>query len=304
MLQSTDYFDYLTKSSTFAPVYYINRYERMFSHTELIYSIACTVYVVTCLMFAAVRWFHVCPEAKEQKSYYHPDRKMATLFYAVPIILLPYILYPNSRESWLLVKGYYPLTHFYYCAILLFNYFGKVRQWERWRLSGIISSILVFSPIILLLGIAIWPEFNLTEEFANILTNIIIAIGLLMTAYCGLSMYQVLRWVRNYDTDSFSNLDDFPLSYARQVLFIPIFHAILIWPMVLFNNHTWLASIQIILSVFNVVFLISSLPSKRKGIIVEQMIKNDKKEMEVADFQQLNYPPQFCKIIFQGTLSL
>lgn len=66
----------------------------MFSQTELIYSIACTVYVTTCLMFAAVRWFHVCPGAKEKKSYYYPDRKIATLFYAVPIILLPYILMP------------------------------------------------------------------------------------------------------------------------------------------------------------------------------------------------------------------
>lgn len=263
----------------------------MFSQTELIYSIACTVYVVTCLMFAAVRWFHVCPEAKEQKSYYYPDRKMATLFYAVPIILLPYILYPNSRESWLLVKGYYPLTHFYYCAILLFNYFGKVRQWERWRLSGIISSIMVFSPIIILLGIALWPGFNLTDDFENILTNIIITIGILMTAYCGLSMYQVLRWVRNYDTDSFSNPDDFPLAYARKVLFVPILHAILIWPVVLFNNHTWLASIQFALSVFNVVFLISALPSKRKGILLEQMIENSCKSTEVIDNQIYNYPP-------------
>ncbi|WP_278990078.1 hypothetical protein [Segatella bryantii] len=31
----------------------------MYSQPELIYSIACSAYVVTCLMFAAVRWFHV-----------------------------------------------------------------------------------------------------------------------------------------------------------------------------------------------------------------------------------------------------
>ena len=120
----------------------------MFTQTELIYSIACTVYVTTCLMFAAVRWFHVCPGAKEKKSYYYPDRKIATLFYAVPIILLPYILNPASHASWMLVKGYYPLTHFFYCAVLLFNYFGKVRQWRRcgpWCCSTVQSGLLRYN---------------------------------------------------------------------------------------------------------------------------------------------------------------
>lgn len=40
----------------------------MYSQPELIYSIACSAYVVTCLMFAAVRWFHVCPGAKENST--------------------------------------------------------------------------------------------------------------------------------------------------------------------------------------------------------------------------------------------
>ena len=40
----------------------------MYSQPELIYSIACSAYVVTCLMFAALRWFHVCPGAKENST--------------------------------------------------------------------------------------------------------------------------------------------------------------------------------------------------------------------------------------------
>ena len=96
----------------------------MYSLPELIYSIACSAYVVTCLMFAAVRWFHVCPGAKENKTYFHPDRKIMTVFYTIPIILFPYMFNPASHTSWLLVKSYYPLTHFFYCAVLLFNYFG------------------------------------------------------------------------------------------------------------------------------------------------------------------------------------
>lgn len=248
----------------------------MFSQTELIYSIACTAYVVTCLMFAAVRWFHVCPGAKENKSYYHPDRKLLTLFYSVPIILLPYVLNPASHASWLLVKGYYPLTHFFYCAVLLFNYFGKVRQWRRWLSSGIAASVLVSIAAALLLAVSLMPECKINEAWEHTLNSIIIAVGLLMTIYCGVAVWQVWQWIHEYSTDNFSNIDDFPLPYARGVIVIPIIHALLIWPMVLLDSPKWLATIQLLLAVFNIFFLISALPSKRKGNPLEQMIEDNR----------------------------
>ena len=248
----------------------------MFSQTELIYSIACTAYVVTCLMFAAVRWFHVCPGAKENKSYYHPDRKLLTLFYAVPIILLPYVLNPASHASWLLVKGYYPLTHFFYCAVLLFNYFGKVRQWRRWLSSGIAASVLVSIAAALLLAVSLMPECKINEAWEHTLNSIIIAVGLLMTIYCGVAIWQVWQWIHEYSTDNFSNIDDFPLPYARGVIVIPIIHALLIWPMVLLDSPKWLATMQLLLAVFNIIFLISALPSKRKGNPLEQMIEDNR----------------------------
>ena len=248
----------------------------MFSQTELIYSISCTAYVVTCLMFAAVRWFHVCPGAKENKSYYHPDRKLLTLFYVVPIILLPYILNPASHASWLLVKGYYPLTHFFYCAVLLFNYFGKVRQWRRWLSSGIAASVLVSIAAALLLAVSLMPECKINEAWEHTLNSIIIAVGLLMTIYCGAAIWQVWQWIHEYSTDNFSNIDDFPLPYARGVIVIPIIHALLIWPMVLLDSPKWLATMQLLLAVFNIFFLISALPSKRKGNPLEQMIEDNR----------------------------
>ena len=263
----------------------------MFSKTELIYSIACTAYVVTCLMFAAVRWFHVCPGAKENKSYYHPDRKLLTLFYAVPIILLPYVLNPASHASWLLVKGYYPLTHFFYCAALLFNYFGKVRQWRRWLSSGIAASVLVSIVAALLLAVSLMPECKINEAWEHTLNSIIIAVGLLMTIYCGVAVWQVWQWIHEYSTDNFSNIDDFPLPYARGVIVIPIIHALLIWPMVLLDSPKWLATMQLLLAVFNIIFLISALPSKRKGNPLEQMIE-DNRDADIEEALEQKLPTE------------
>lgn len=263
------------------------------------------MYVTTCLMFAAVRWFHVCPGAKEKKSYYYPDRKIATLFYAVPIILLPYILNPASQASWMLVKGYYPLTHFFYCAVLLFNYFGKVRQWRRWHTSGIAASVLVSIATALLLAVALMPECKITEDLEHTFNFIIIVIGLLMTIYSGVAIWQVWQWIREYSTDNFSNTDDFPLSYARGVIIIPMLHALLIWPIVLLDSPKWLATIQLLLAVFNIIFLISVLPSQRKGNLLEQMIEdNHEAGIEEAKEQTMpteeevkNCPPQLATAV-------
>ena len=45
------------------------------------YGLAAMMYVTTCLMFAAVRWFHVCPTTKEHKDYFYPARRVGSLVY-------------------------------------------------------------------------------------------------------------------------------------------------------------------------------------------------------------------------------
>jgi len=229
-------------------------------------------------MFAAVRWFHLCPGTQEHKSYYYPDRKIAALFYTVPVVLLPYMLSPQSRESWLLAKGYYPLTHFFYCAVLLLNYFGNVRQWHRWHVPGIVSAGLVFVPVLALLVIALIPGLQMTAAQEQLLIVVICTVGLLMTVFCALAMWQVLKWSHEYSTDNFSNTDDFPLGYARGVMIIPLIHALLIWPVVITDSQAWLAAVQLLLSAFNVVFLISVLPSKRMGSPLKQMIEQNRED--------------------------
>ena len=112
-----------------------------------------------------------------------------------------------------------------------------------------------------------------------------------MTAYCGFAMWQVWQWIHEYSTDNFSNTEDFPLTYARSVLIIPVIHALLVWPMVLLDSPTWLAAMQIMLSVFNAIFLISILPSKRKGNPLEQMIE-DNREADIEEALEQKQPTE------------
>lgn len=246
----------------------------MFSLVELIYSIACTVYVTTSLMLSAVRWFHVCPTARAHKEYYYPARRIVSVIFLTPAVLLPYILAPKNHEAWLLTKSYLLLINFFSSAVLLFAYFGKMRQWHKWRLSGQVASIITFGLVALLLIIACWPNYHLTAAVEQALLTTVTITGLLLTLYSAVAMWLVWRWTLEYSTDNYSNTDDFPLSYARRVFMVPVFQALLLWPVILFDSPTYVAVVNLLISVFNVVFLITILSPKRKESYLECVMED------------------------------
>lgn len=236
----------------------------MFSLVELIYSIACTVYVTTSLMLSAVRWFHVCPTARAHKEYYYPARRVVSMIFLTPAVLLPYILAPKNHEAWVLTKSYLLLVNFFSSPVLMFAYFGKMRQWHKWRLSGRIASIITFGLVTLLLVIACWPNYHLTAVAEQTLLTTVTITGLILILYSAAAMWLVWKWTLEYSTDNYSNTDDFPLSFARRVFIVPIFQALLLWPVILFDSPTYVAAVNLLISVFNVAFLITILSPKRK----------------------------------------
>ena len=97
------------------------------------YGVAAAVYIVTCMMFSAVRAFHNCGTPKERRDYIWPDRKMQVCIYLTALVLLPYVLNPHSEAAWLLMKSYFPCTYYFYCGSLIFCFFGTVKQLKMWK---------------------------------------------------------------------------------------------------------------------------------------------------------------------------
>lgn len=52
------------------------------------YGLAALMYLTTCWMFAAVRWFHTCKQPKSTHRYIWPDRKLQCLLYSCASVLL------------------------------------------------------------------------------------------------------------------------------------------------------------------------------------------------------------------------
>ena len=246
------------------------------------YGLAVLMYVTTCLMFAAVRWFHVCPDTKAHKDYYYPARRVVSLSYLMPVILLPYIFNPQSHEAWLLIKCFLPLINFYVCALLMFTYFGKMKRWHRWQTSGRVATVLTLGTMAVLLGVTLWPDYHLTAGVEQTLTSVVVIVALLMTVYSFVAAGQVWRWIREFNTDNYSNPDDFPKSYAQHVLFVPAVQTVLIWPVMLLDSPWYAIMVYLLSSLFNVVFLISILSPKRENDPISKMVEHTESEEKNA----------------------
>ena len=50
------------------------------------------MYIMGCLVIAAVRWFHMCRPYDRNPLYYYPGRKATTLAYLMSLTLIPSLI--------------------------------------------------------------------------------------------------------------------------------------------------------------------------------------------------------------------
>ena len=252
------------------------------TQNELIYwyGISATAYVVTCWMFAVIRWFHTCCAPKESCSSLWPDRKLQVAFFCMGTVLVPYIYNPASETAWNLWKSYFPGTYYFYSGALLFCFFGSVRQWNRWRtdtwIAGMLT-IIIMAPLV----IDAWLPGGLMKPSSIRIWNIVVAVvSVGMMGYCGLAMWQVGHWMREVQDDYFSNPDDYPYDYARRVWLMPVILTPLLWTGYILDSQKVMAVLNLLLAIFNVVLLIIAMPPWRRTVFALDVKSADQDEEE------------------------
>lgn len=235
----------------------------MYSAATYFYALATVSYVVTCLVAAAVRWFHMCRPYDRNPGYFYPGRKAATLIYLSALILLPYIFLPENNGAWLLVKAYFLPMELYFLTLLLFSYFGSVMHWHKWRRPTLILGAIAL--LALLAGPAVALAGNERMDNTAIGNYIIWAVGFFMTATCLYSAKKVLSWAAKIDVEEYSNPEDFPVNFARRMVRLLVVTVVLLWIAALSDNKTVMAVLQLLLSCSSVLLLISALHPHRHG---------------------------------------
>ena len=237
------------------------------------------LYLATCWVFAAVRWFHTCNEPKERRRYIWPDRRMQVMCYMCGTVLLPYVLDPTNDAAWLLMKSYFPATYYFYCGLLLLCYAGTVKQWSRWKSVSWVAAMIV-SATMLLPVLNAWLPFSvMSVEGEQFWHYAIIVESLMMLAYCCMAMWQVWYWIRESRDANYSNPDDFPVRYASIVLDYPIILTPLVWPAYILDSRQVMGVLHLLLAVFNVVLLITVMPAWRR----QNMLPSTVDDVRTAD---------------------
>ena len=226
------------------------------------------VYLSTCWMFAAVRWWHTCREPKERRAYIWPDRKLQVLVYMLSVVLVPYVVNPNSDAAWMLMKSYFPATYFFYCGLLMLCFAGTVKQWAQWKNISWVASLLVMATMLPLVINAWLPLRIMSDVGLRFWQHVVTAESIVMMAYCGLAIWQVARWILEARDANYSNPDDFPVDYARRVWVMPFVLIPLLWPAYVLDSRVVMAAEHILLAIFNVVLLITVMPAWRRAIIL------------------------------------
>lgn len=233
------------------------------------YGLAALMYITTCWMFAAVRWFHTCRAPKARRRYIWPDRKLQCLLYSCATFLLPYVANPTDTASWFLFKSYFPSTYYFYCGVLLLCFFGSVKQWNEWKSASWVAAIIVIGTMLVPMLNAWTPISILSAEGLRIWQYVVLAESIVMVIYVALAMWQVKHWMDEARDANYSNPDDFPTDYARRVWIFPIVLTPLIWPAYIFDSPRLMAIQNVLLAVSNVWLLITVMPVwRRKTILV------------------------------------
>ena len=238
-----------------------------------LYGLAAMAYVTTCLVVAAVRWFHMCKPYNRNPKYYYPGRPFVTAAWLSALTLLPYVLHPESGDAWYLARFYFLPVTLYHFILLLFSYFGSVMEWKQWTKPTAIAGVPVVLGLLAALILAIWPGEQL-ESRSEVASFVLYFTGLLATAVCISSLAVVIVWANRFDPDDYSNPADFPVKTARRWTFLVLLNMVFCWTGALLNNQTVLAIIQLLIAATCVLFVITALHPNRNRPVEDPKTAN------------------------------
>lgn len=239
----------------------------MVASSTYLYGLAAAVYVTTCLVVAAVRWFHMCRPYNRTPQYYYPGRPFLTGAWLSSLVLLPYVLDPQDADAWFLARFYFLPVTLYHFTLILFSYFGTVMQWKQWRWPEIIAGVPVVLVLLAAVVLAIVPGTQIGGT--RLASYVLYVLGLLITAVCISTIAMVYVWAGRFDPDDYSNPSDFPVARARKWLGMVIVNVTLCWTGALLENQAVLAVIMLIIAAFCVITVITSLHPNRNRPVEE-----------------------------------
>lgn len=272
----------------------------IFTQPENFYSLACYTYILSGVICAIVRWFHMCRPFDQRSDYFYPARRQVTFFYAATALQLPYMLCPGDPGSWFFARSfgilYYPV-----CFALLYHRFFQMRHLWSKKLS-----IAYFCSPFLLLGalfiIVVFHQNDLLLPYKRLWECIMVCVSILLTYRLVKECRWVAKKVESYHTQNYSNESDFPFTFAKNMLYLPAVWLIVMWALFLLDNQMVKAFIDLIMAAWHVLFLCHILHPSRP--VSSKRNIDDMKTIENENMERILQENELLENVVEATDNL
>ena len=272
----------------------------IFTQPENFYSLACYTYILSGVICAVVRWFHMCRPFDQRSDYFYPARRQVTFFYAATALQLPYMLCPGDPGSWFFARSfgilYYPV-----CFALLYHRFFQMRHLWSKKLS-----IAYFCSPFLLLGalfiIVVFHQNDLLLPYKRLWECIMVCVSILLTYRLVKECRWVAKKVASYHTQNYSNESDFPFTFAKNMLYLPAVWLIVMWTLFLLDNQMVKAFIDLIMAAWHVLLLCRILHPSRP--VSSKRSIDDMKTIENENMERILQENELLEKVVEATDNL
>ena len=237
---------------------------------DSLFSVSLAVYLTASVFVAAVRWGHRCQPYGKHMDYYHPAWKTVIFCFLCNLLMAPAIFMPTDTDAVLQLRLLLILASPYFCAVLMFSYFGNVLQKNAWRRPIYILSLPFGAMALSATVLALVPGTQMTPEFCRWYFALG---GLLAVAFlaCFVSaIFMVAKQLRRSAEEKYSNPEDFPEKFATKIIWIAFLHLTASWAGAYAGTRLSLSLCLLVLSALALAILIGIL-SPHRDLTVEQL---------------------------------
>ena len=233
-------------------------------------------FIVTNLYGWLLKRFFVPDAYKNNVHELYPAQRSVANLYLLQLVEVPYLLMVGRPEALFYVNGTALLLFSSYILVMLKNYFFLQSPNQG-------KSILLWFPVWLCWLALLLPLFKVVEfsnEYQWIMTGIILTLFLCHLVFLNRFRRQLMRRIRALDEDEYSNEEDFPVTFARSVKWLPLILCLISVINFLFNNPFVKMARDVTFIFINVWFAIYTLNPHRK---IKQLPMELKGKEDVED---------------------
>lgn len=274
----------------------------MYSFDDTMFSAAVAVYIAVSVCIGAIRWGHKCEPYARHADYYYPAWKAVVFCYMSDLLLVPIVFMPTDTDAILYLRMLLILASPFFCAVLIFSYFGRVLKVRWWR-NPVYALYIPFTLMtVTALVLTLIPGTQLQGDFCLWFFSISGFLALVYLACFVLAVTMVARAMRRFQEENYSNPEDFPRNFAKGIIWVPIMHLIASWTGTFIGTRTSLSITMLILSVLGLIFIIGALGPHRT-MDVERLESGELQIEAVPDLPEPQISEPKPESVVEETLS-